>query len=212
MSEDGLSARVRTQERRRIVLELKARGLSNKQIELEMKKNHSELLPPKYTEIAVATDLTRGLEEVKNNLKETAQTVLVSEINRCEALWSSAFPLTQPNVIVNIVETDKDGEQRVKKVKTPVPIQERLQAVRACLAVQDRKASFLGLNAPSSVKIGGDEDNPIEVDLSPLRDKLQKAIENKIKDKIEQNPEQEIEEAEFEMVEEKGSERSKEDS
>lgn len=118
--------KIKTAERRRLIVELRQQGLMWKTIVQRVKEQFDpEQLPNGFDERYAYKDLVRALKAAEADLQESARTMLQLELERLNALQAGLWP--------DAMQGDTD-------------------AARTALKVMQRRAKYLGLDEPEEIR------------------------------------------------------------
>lgn len=131
--------KIKTAERRRLVVELRQQGLEWKKVVQRVKEQFSdEQLPKGFDERYAYKDLVRALKAAETDLQESARTMLQLELERLNKLQTGLWP--------KALQGDTD-------------------AIKTALKVMERRAKYMGLDSPEEIRarmdVGMDEVLPL---------------------------------------------------
>lgn len=126
-----------TAERRAFVLRMRKAGATYAEIaEAALRQYGPEQLPNGWDERYAYKDVKRELDKLRNEIGDSAETVLTLELQRLDDLLKGLWPLA----------ARKDPD---------------LKAVDRILRLMERRARLLGLDAPSKQEITGKDGEPL---------------------------------------------------
>jgi len=130
---------LKTARRRNRVLKLRERGASYRDIASALKEQFGESnLPKGYDERYAHQDLTRALEQTKDDLEETAQQVRRLEVRRLNRMLREFYAIA--------IDSTAPNEQ-------PPSWKMQKEAVDRVLKIMKRRAKLRGLDAPDQVEL-----------------------------------------------------------
>jgi len=132
--------RAKTAERRKQAIEMRLGGASFDDIADKLG----------YSDRAAAhKDITRALETHVAEMHQGVEVLRETELQRLDVLWADAWAvLKREHITVShgrVVYDDSTGEP----IADPGPV---LQAINTLLKIQERRAKYLGLDAPTRVE------------------------------------------------------------
>jgi len=135
---------ITTAQRRRLVLKYKKQGWSYTQIAKILEKEvGKDNLPKSWNRSYAAQDLSRLLDKYREELQESTIEMVQIELQRLDDMLVSIMDIA----------TDNDGDFKATD--------EAFKAIDRVLKIMERRARYMGLDEPDSIKLTGDKDEPV---------------------------------------------------